>query len=55
MIQVPEDVDENFIWDSGDMYGFRFFFAFKREGFWEVLDDLGYDALWDGAWVVRFL
>jgi len=55
VVQVPEDADEDFVWDSGDVYGFRFFFAFECEGFGEALDDLGYGALWDGAWVVRFL
>ena len=55
MVQVPEDGDEDFIWDPGDVYGFRFFFALECEGFGKALDDIGYDALWDGAWVVCFL
>ena len=55
MVQVPEDGNEDFIWDPGDVYGFCFFFAFECEGFWEALDDLGDGALWDGTRVMRFL
>ena len=55
MVQVPEDGDQDFIWDPGDVDGFRFFFAFECEGFWEALDDLGYGALWDGTRVMCIL
>ena len=55
MVQEPEDVDEHFVRDSSYVDGLCFFFAFECEGLRKTLDDLGYNALWDGARVACLL
>jgi len=55
VVQVPEDVNKQFVRDPSDLYRFRFFLTFECEGLGEVPDDLGYNALWDGARIVRIL
>lgn len=44
-----------FVRDTGYVYGFRFFLRVEREELREALDDLGYNALWDGTRVVCIL
>lgn len=55
MVQEPEDVDEHFVRNPSYVYRFCFFFTLECEGLGKALDDLGYDAVWYGAWVVCIL
>lgn len=55
MVEEPEDVHEQLVRNPSYVDRFRFFLTFEREGLWEALDDLGYDALWDRARVACLL
>ena len=55
MVQVPEDVNEQFVRDPSYVYRFHFFLAFEFEGLGKVPNDLGYNALWDRVRIVYIL